>query len=113
MPVESLPSFQELFDATYAPVSTRDRPCPARPQCRFSRQTRGGCACSRPGGRPGLPVKYRVCQALRVEDSATWADYCRCSRSIRKARRLDAEAAWMCEPPATKETVESSEADLF
>eukprot|EP00418_Pyrodinium_bahamense_P021345 CAMPEP_0179140874 /NCGR_PEP_ID=MMETSP0796-20121207/67509_1 /TAXON_ID=73915 /ORGANISM="Pyrodinium bahamense, Strain pbaha01" /LENGTH=191 /DNA_ID=CAMNT_0020840507 /DNA_START=105 /DNA_END=676 /DNA_ORIENTATION=+ len=43
LPSEALPLFQQLVDTSYVPVSTRDRPCPARPPCAGSRKVAGGC----------------------------------------------------------------------
>lgn len=77
LPEEARRPFQQLLDSTLFPASSRDRPCPARPPCRNSRKVAGGCACSRPGGMPGLPQRYRVRQVLRIEDSAQWQAFVR------------------------------------
>jgi len=111
MPAESLCVFQQMLDSTYTPVSTRDRPCPARPPCSKSGRQPGGCPCSRPMGNPGLPVRYRVCQALRVEDSAMWTDYCRRRLAIQSLRGH--QDKWDCEPPLTSSAVKDAEATVF
>merc|ERR1712054_314327 len=108
MPPESLPNFQSLFDRTYVKVSTRDRPCPCEPPC--SQEGRaGGCPCSRYGGTPGLPVRYQVCQVLRLEDSKCWSEYTRHRRSIQQLRSSDNDSQWPCEPPDTSAIVNTAE----
>jgi len=87
LPKDQFGPFQELLLATYAPITTRDRPCPARPQCEDARRRpAGGCRCSRNDGHPGLPRKYEVCQVLRIEDSALWKDYLARHYQIRQRR---------------------------
>jgi len=88
LPVDQFAPFQELLQATYVPASTRDRPCPAKPPCENAKKRlKGGCKCSRNDGYPGLPKSYRVCQVLRIEDSALWKDYVARRCQIRQLRR--------------------------
>jgi len=117
LPSEQLGPFQRLLDNTYHPACTRDRACPARPPCRNSRQVAGGCSCCRPGGEPGLPVSYRVCQVLRIEDSKLWQAYVKRRREIQRLRRGCASHAhlprpWREDEPATTKDI-ASEPGLF
>ena len=59
---ENLRLFQDLMDQTYRPIPTQDRPCPRKAHDK----TRGGCACVRPGGVPGLPTGFQVKRVIRV-----------------------------------------------
>jgi len=108
LPRSSLALFQQLMDESYVSVSTRDRSCPARPQCKHSKRVAGGCHCSRPGGVPGLPIRYRVRQVLRVEDSALWNDYTKRRSEIVQERRRDASARWDFDEPLTAKVVRSA-----
>ncbi|CAE7370141.1 Tnks [Symbiodinium natans] len=68
---ENLRLFQDLMDQTYRPIPTQDRPCPRKAHDK----TRGGCACVRPGGVPGLPTGFQVKRVIRVLDSEMFNRY--------------------------------------
>lgn len=66
--------FSILLQQTYRPQCSLDRPCPKTGVFKCSPML-GGCPCNQPDGRPGLPSKYRIRRAIRVEDSSNWARY--------------------------------------
>eukprot|EP00931_Biecheleriopsis_adriatica_P117637 TRINITY_DN93138_c0_g1_i1.p1 TRINITY_DN93138_c0_g1~~TRINITY_DN93138_c0_g1_i1.p1 ORF type:complete len:690 (-),score=119.73 TRINITY_DN93138_c0_g1_i1:27-2096(-) len=87
--------FNRMLQQTYAPISTKDRPCPKKTD-RCERQSQG-CPCVRVEGTPGLPIGFCVRRVVRVESSQMWSRYTRKRDAIRANR--DAEKTRQFDPP--------------
>lgn len=105
---ESDSIFDDMLSATFRPKVTQDRPCP-RNTCP---KKPGGCPCVQPGGDPGLPVGYRACRVIRVEDSGMWNQYVR-KRSLIKASRAEEMPLHPLDPPAATDEVADRSPTLF